>query len=108
MIKEKVLEIIRYLQLTIPNKIEVASCYNKVSQVQKQEFLDAVKCYEGRVNPSFKDILYDKYVYALNARLNKTGMTMFEYLMINGNFKGKRATSFKIYKTKNDYVERDF
>lgn len=33
---------------------------------------------------------------------------MFDYLMINGNFKGKRATYFKIYKTNNDDVERDF
>ncbi len=95
MVKEKVLEVIRHLQLTISNKIDIASCYNKVSQVQKQEFLDAVKCYEGRVNPSFEKILYDKYVYALNAQL-KTGMTMFDYLMINGSFKDKRATSFRI------------
>lgn len=94
MIKDKVLEVIRHLQLTIPNKIDVASCYSKVSQVQEQEFFDAVKCYEGRVNPSFEKILYDKYVYALNAKFN--GMTMFDYLMINGNFKRKRATSFKI------------
>ncbi|ELU5587513.1 hypothetical protein SCB17_001945 [Clostridium perfringens] len=106
MIKEKVLEVIRHLQLTISNKIDVASCYNKVTQVQQQEFLDAVNCYEGQVKHSFKESLYDKYVYALNAKFN--GMTMFDYLMINGNFKGKRATSFKIYKTKNDDVERDF
>ncbi|MDU5210553.1 MAG: hypothetical protein E6441_11560 [Clostridium sp.] len=96
MIKEKVLEVIRYLQLTISNKMDVASCYNKVSQAQKQEFLNAVKCYEGRVNYSFQQSLYDKYVYALNARLNGTGMTMFDYLMINGTFKEKRAISFKI------------
>lgn len=38
MIKEKVLEAIRDLQLTISNKIDIASCYNKVSQVQKQDF----------------------------------------------------------------------
>ncbi|ELC8460393.1 hypothetical protein QYB77_002576 [Clostridium perfringens] len=94
MIREKVLESIRHLQLTIPNKVDVASYYNKVSQVQQQEFWDAVNCYEGRVNYSFQESLYDKYVYALNAKFN--GITMFDYLMINGNFKGKRATSFKI------------
>ncbi|MDU3662917.1 MAG: hypothetical protein E7F97_08130 [Clostridium perfringens] len=93
-IKEKVLEVIRDLQLTIPNKKDVANCYDKVSQDQKQDFLDAVKCYEGRVYPSFEKNLYDKYVYALNAKFN--GMTMFDYLMIHGNFKSKRATSFKI------------
>ncbi|KEH89734.1 hypothetical protein Z967_06605 [Clostridium novyi A str. 4540] len=108
MLKDKVLEVIRHLYLTRDNKKDVVACYNRVSQVQKDDFENSIKCYEGRVNPSFKDILYDKYVYALNARLNKTGMTMFEYLMINGNFKGKRAISFKIYKTKNDDVERDF
>ncbi len=94
MIKEKVLEVIRHLQLTVSNKIDIASCYNKVSQVQKQDFWDTVKCYEGRVYSSFEKILYDKYVYALNAKSN--GTTMFDYLMIHGNFKGKRVTSFKI------------
>lgn len=35
MIKEKVLEVIRYLQLTISNKIDGASCYNKATKVQQ-------------------------------------------------------------------------
>lgn len=108
MIKEKVLEVIRYLQLTEDNKKNVVACYNRVSQIQKNNFENSVKCYEGRVNFSFKDSLYDKYVYALNARLNGIGMTMFDYLMINGSFKEKRATFFKINKTKNDDVEDDF
>ncbi|WP_075841580.1 hypothetical protein [Clostridium perfringens] len=96
MIKEKVLEVIRYLQLTIDNKKDVANCYDTVSQSQEDNFLNSVKCYEGRVNYSFSKELYDKYVYALNAKLNGTGITMFDYLMIHGNFKSKRATSFKV------------
>jgi hypothetical protein len=96
MIKEKVLEVIRYLQLTIDNKKDVATCYNTVSQAQKDNFSNSVKCYEGRINYSFSQNLYDKYVYALNAKLNGTGITMFDYLMTNGKFKDKRPSSFKI------------
>lgn len=95
-IKEKVLEVIRYLQLTEENKKDVVAYYNRVSQIQKNDFENSVKCYEGRVNFSFKDSLYDKYVYSLNARLDGIGMTMFDYLMINGSFKDKKATSFRI------------
>ena len=96
MFKEKVLEVIRHLQLTRSNKTDVVALYQKVSQVQKDDFENAVNCYEGRVNFSFEDSLYDKYVYALNARLNGTEITMFDYLMIKGTFKYTRATSFKI------------
>ena len=96
MFKDKVLEVIRHLQLTVPNKKDVANCYDTVSQSQKDNFSNSVKCYEGRVNYSFSKELYDKYVYALYAKLNGTGITMCDYLMIHGNFKSKRATSFKI------------
>lgn len=96
MFKDKILEVIRHLYLTKDNKKGVAACYDKVSKVQNEDFENSIKCYEGRVNFSFQENLYDKYVYALNARLNGTGMTMFEYLMTNGKFKHKRATSFKI------------
>ncbi len=108
MAKENVLEVIRYLQLTRSNKKDIFVYYDIVSQIQKNNFENFISCYKGRVNFSFKEALYDKYVYALNARLNGTGVTMFDYLMINGSFKDKRATSFKINKTKNDDVGDDF
>lgn len=96
MFKEKVLEVIRNLHLTIKQKKDVAACYDSVSQGQKENFLNSLKSYEGRVNFSFEQSLYDKYVFSLNARLNGTGITMFDYLVDNGSFKYKRATSFKI------------
>ena len=96
MIKDSVLENIRHLTLTINDKIAISSCYNNVTQVQKDEFENAVKCYKGRVNNDFKvNKLYDRYVYALNARDNNS-INMVDYLKIHGSFKKKRATSFRI------------
>lgn len=91
-----VLEVIRYLRLEKKHKIIVAHSYGKVTHKQDEIFAEAVAMYEGRVNEAFRDLLYDKYVYALNARLDGTGLTMYDYLLAGGKFSERKASSFLI------------
>ncbi|EMJ4245501.1 hypothetical protein PIU50_003390 [Clostridioides difficile] len=80
--KDKVLENIRTLRLTEGDKIAIANLFKTVTPQQKKDFEDALKTYSGSVYIPFKDGLYDKYVYALNAKLYGTGITMFDYLIL--------------------------
>lgn len=88
------LEMIRYLRLEKGHKIIVAHSYGKITSKQDEIFTEAIAMYEGRVNEAFRDLLYDKYVYALNVRLHGTGLTMYDYLLAGGKFSERKASSF--------------
>lgn len=91
-----VLEIIRGLRLEKEHKIIVASSYGTITNKQDTNFAGAIAIYEGRVNDSFRDSLYDKYVYALNVQLDGTGLTIYDYLLAGRRFSERQASSFMI------------
>lgn len=95
MSKEKVLENIRKIRLSKKDKIEVCKRYDSVTSKQNTDFEMWISEYEGIVRISFKDVLYDKYIYALNA-YDTNGISMVDYLLTQNGFINKHAPSFKI------------
>lgn len=96
-IKDNVLEKIRHLSLTIENKIKLAPQYLQVTVEQKQAFKLGINEYQGRINKSFEEKLYDRFVYALFVKDLRDGQTMYEFLLASDSgFVNKRPSSFSL------------
>lgn len=97
MIKKSVLEKIRSLSLTVENKVKLAPRYSQVTTQQKQEFKQGISEYQGRVNESFEEKLYDRFVYCLFATDFRDGQTMYEFLLVSeSGFSEKKPSSFSL------------
>lgn len=91
-----VIERTRNLYFDADIKIKLAPCYSRVTSEQIQDFNRAISEYRGRVNFSFIEKAYDRYVYSLFAK-DLEGQTMHDYLIANETgFTNKKPSSFSL------------
>lgn len=92
----KYLNRIRNLYFDVNIKVKLADYYSQVTAEQIEDFKLAISEYQGRINLSFKEKLYDRFVYSLFAR-DINGGTMHDYLMANETgFTNKKPSSFSL------------